>query len=545
MQYSQQLFKRYLEELQSLEAFRLQALTLNPRVPLNREDPDVQRLVESLAFFNASSKDSVRHSQLLTTRRIFQQFFSYLLDPLPGMAMLSARQTGQFVETAFLPRGSQVVISTPDKMEALFHTLWSMRLLPFSLTALEFIPRIGRGNRLIMRFRAPYSRNDDIETVSLYINQFNDFYTSLRIQQAIQNHVTGCFVAFGENVTSQTEGSPCELSFGAPNVDDLEAEDRFSHPIERVRTFFHFPEKELFLNIQIPSTPHLWSTFAIIIDLDELWPKSVSFNEETFQLGVVPIVNLRQAMAEPFLCDGKSDRYPIIYPEPGDNFELHSLNAVYEVTTHGYQPLQSGVLSRGCNSFELEYAENQESGVWLLVKSPESFANPKQLAIDGMWHQPWFSKRTSEHLEVHLYDRHLSGLVWELNGKIAPTRENKVRHDVDALLEILALRMKTQLKLDELQLIVACLGALEYSPFRDIPRLVDELAVEKLPHSHEQMSGFMLRYRFRLRQIDESLMPLIKMFFTQLQLLIDSWVFDTVVELRVETSDGECKIDFK
>jgi hypothetical protein len=92
---------------------------------------------------------------------------------------------------------------------------------------------------------------------------------------------------------------------------------------------------------------------------------------------------------------------------------------------------------------------------------------------------------------------------------------------------------------------VACLGALEYSPFRDIPRLVDELAVEKLPHSHEQMSGFMLRYRFRLRQIDESLMPLIKMFFTQLQLLIDSWVFDTVVELRVETSDGECKIDFK
>jgi type VI secretion system protein ImpG len=545
MQFTQELFQRYLEELRSLEAFRLHTLNLNPRVPLSRDDPDVQRIVEALAFFNASSKHWVRHSQLLTTRRIFQQFFSYMLDPLPAMGMLSARQTGRFVESAFLPKNSQVVMTTPNKEEAIFHTLWDLRLLPCNLTAIEFIPRIGHGFRLLMRFRTPYARNDDIETISLYINQFNDFYTSLRIQQALQTHMTGCFVAFGENVTSQTEGTPCEMYFGAPNANDLSIDERFGHPVERVRTFFHFPEKELFLNIRIPSTPHLWSTFAVIIDLDELWPESVSFNEETFRLGTVPIVNLRRAMAEPFLCDGKSNRYPVVYPEPGDNFELHSLNAVFEITSHGYQPLRPGVLSRGGSSFEVDYGDTDDSGVGLLIKSPESFANPKQLAVDGMWHQPWFSKQTKERLEVHLYDRNLSGLVWELNGKIAPMRENKVRHNVDMLLEVLALRMKTRLNLGELKLILSCLGSVEYSPFRDLPRFIEELSVEKLPHSQEQVAGYMLRYHFRLRQLDESLMPLIEMFFTQLQRLLDSWVFDTVVQLRVETSDREVKIDFK
>lgn len=544
MQVTPELFQRYLEEMRDLEAFRLQYLNFNPRVPLDRDDPDVQRIVEALAWFNASSKHRVRHSQLLTTRRIFQQFFSYMLDPLPAMAMLEARQTGRFVETAELPRGAEVVLTTPDRKEAIFYTLWDMRLLPCSLTGLEFIPRIGRGYRLLLRFRAPYARNDDINTLSLYINQFDDFYTSLRIQQAIRKHVTGCFIAFGENVTSQTEGTPCDLRFGPPKAEDVDSDDRFAHPIERVRSFFHFPERDLFMNIRVPSTPHLWETFTIGLDLDELWPTSVSFNEETFRPGVVPVVNLRRLMAEPFLSDGTETSFPVIYPEPGDSFEVHSLNAVYQITDKGYRPIRPGVLSQGGASFELEPADGDKGGSLLRLKAPESFLRPMQVAVDANWHQPWLSKRTGEKLTVSLYDRHLSGLVWELAGKVAPLRENPARHDVDTLLEILSLRMKTQLDLDELKLILSALGSVEYSPFRDMPRLIEKLDVEKLPHGREELAGYRLRYNITLRQMDDSLLPLVDMFYSQLQRLLDSWIPDTVVEIRVETFNRERKIDF-
>ena len=48
-----------------------------------REDPDVRRLIESMAFFTARTRlSSIRNIQN-TRRRLFEQYFSFLLHPVP------------------------------------------------------------------------------------------------------------------------------------------------------------------------------------------------------------------------------------------------------------------------------------------------------------------------------------------------------------------------------------------------------------------------------------------------------------------------------
>ena len=51
MRYRDSLYEAFLEEMHELEDFRISHATEHPGVPLDRDDPDVRRLVEALAFF--------------------------------------------------------------------------------------------------------------------------------------------------------------------------------------------------------------------------------------------------------------------------------------------------------------------------------------------------------------------------------------------------------------------------------------------------------------------------------------------------------------
>src|SRR5262245_62423371 len=83
------LFDDYQRELESLEMFRERYRHLYPFAGLERDDPDVQRLLEGLAFFTARTRRAADRALAGYERRALEQVFPHLVTPLPSMAMLT------------------------------------------------------------------------------------------------------------------------------------------------------------------------------------------------------------------------------------------------------------------------------------------------------------------------------------------------------------------------------------------------------------------------------------------------------------------------
>src|SRR6185436_1697793 len=105
------LFDDYQRELESLETFRERYRHLYPLAGLDRDDPDVQRLLEGLAFFTARTRRAADRALAGYERRALEQVFPHLVTPLPSMAMLTVDATERMVETRTLPAGTEVAVS--------------------------------------------------------------------------------------------------------------------------------------------------------------------------------------------------------------------------------------------------------------------------------------------------------------------------------------------------------------------------------------------------------------------------------------------------
>ena len=155
MKLDEELYRAFLEEMNALENFRIAYASEHPYVPLDRDDPDVKRLMEAQAFFAARTRiSSVSHIQAVQ-RRIFQQFFPYLLTPLPAMGLMQAKISGQFVEPVFLPKGSELAVSPRPDATAFFRTMCDLHILPIALQHFKMLLLPGKGYRLILNFETP------------------------------------------------------------------------------------------------------------------------------------------------------------------------------------------------------------------------------------------------------------------------------------------------------------------------------------------------------------------------------------------------------
>ncbi|HVY60279.1 MAG TPA: type VI secretion system baseplate subunit TssF/IglH [Planctomycetota bacterium] len=538
MQQTDDLYQGYLEEMHALENFRVTYTGVHEGVPLEREDPEVRRLIEAMAFFTARTRASALRNILATNRRLFQQFFSFLLSPLPSMGFMQATISGRFAEPATLPANSEVMVSPEEGQGAIFRTMNDLRILPIKLEGVDTLVKPRGDLRVALHFRTGFARNDEIGTLSFFINHLNDYQASLNVLDNLRKHVRKCAVVFDEKVTDETLGSQCEVSFGAQTESD--GHPHAPHPVQRVRLFFHFPQRELYLNVKVPAPPRNWKKFSIFFDLAPQWPKNLRLNPDIFQLFTVPIVNLRAGNAQPVLCDGTHERYPLRHPEMQRKFALHSVLGVYELAEKGKVALRPGIIAGGSGSFEVERAmESGQEVAYLKLNYPEAFEEAKKLVIEALWLQPWFSEKLAGRLSVALHEREIAGLDFELLGDVRPHVANSLQNSAEGLLQILAMKSKTQLSLDELQALLNALGTFKSSTFRQIPSLLQELAVSTVPLPKEQGGGLQYNYRFRLKEFDATYRPMVDAFMKQIAMLLNGWTPDgnVVIEAQVPGSE--------
>jgi len=529
MRYDELLHQTFLDELRELEAFRLSHAASS----LDRQDPDLRRLVEALAFFSARTHRAALESVAASRLRLFQQMLPYAVSPVPAMGLITARPGGRFVEALDLPSGTEVAVRAGVGAPASFRTLRPLRVLPLFVERVSLLPS-GSGQRLVIEMETPVERRDELGDLALHVRYLGDFESSLRAVRALRASARRAAVAFDEDVPFEAAGTPCPLSFGLPLAEGEEP----SHPMEEARRALHFPEAELFVSARLERPPGAWRKVALLIDLDARFPRDLKIaRPETFTLFAVPMVNLDHSGARPFVFDGTTERVRIRHPDASARFALHSVRGVYRIDEGVRRPLWPALVAAGSGSYEVERAEDgDEKGHWLHLHLPEAFERPCTIAVDALWHQPAFSEKVEEGLEAWLRRHDVPGLAFEVSRPVAPAAPGAAAAGMDALLHVLGLQKRTHLERDEVMTLLDVVGggwSRCYAPLRP---LWADLRVSESPLSNagERRGTRGLTYHLAFRSL-ETVAPLAESFAERLRQVLDALLCEAVA-VEVEAS---------
>ena len=315
------LYKEFLAEMETLEKFRISYSGLHPEAPLKRDDQDVRRMIEAMAMFSAKTRMTGKRGIMRNTMRLFSQHFPYLMNPTPMLSMLRATPNQKFVDAANIPKGSRVFVSGEGRSDgplngeplvAHFQTLSPLRVLPYSLDWVEIIRKPGAGFRLLLRVQSDFARNDEIGEINFHINHLNDFGSSSVIAYNLKKHTSKIRVVFDEEIAAESEGEDCEFYFGPTKVSPAHG-TAFDHPLQRSRTFFQFPQQDLFMNVEVPDQPRNWNYFTLVMELSADWPTQLRLAADSFDLNVAPVINLAKSLSDPVTVDGTKERYLCIH----------------------------------------------------------------------------------------------------------------------------------------------------------------------------------------------------------------------------------------
>ena len=151
--------KSWLAELHDIESFRRRYYSENRMAQLDREDPDVRRLLEALCFSAVRTRQVTLANLWSTWRRLLGSYFDFLLRPLPAMAIVQAVPTPRMTETAVIPKGTELRLTAQDGFVGTFTTLGELRLVPLTLDRCEVVPR-GPAFRLVITLVSQFPRTD-------------------------------------------------------------------------------------------------------------------------------------------------------------------------------------------------------------------------------------------------------------------------------------------------------------------------------------------------------------------------------------------------
>ncbi|MCP3060881.1 type VI secretion system baseplate subunit TssF [Myxococcus sp. K38C18041901] len=526
------LHQDFLEEMASLERFRQRFHERYPAAPLEREDPDVRRLIEAMAFFSVQTRHATLHNLRSTWRRLFAGFFDFLLEPLPTRAVVQAQPMGKMGEAVLLPRGTELRLSPAEGEPGTFRLQRDLRVLPITLESTEVRPLVKGGHRLMLHFESRHERADAIGTMSLHVRHLDEYLPSLAVFHALRQHLREVSVVYGPPADEHVTGERCEVSFDRepPAPDDSET---FAHPLQRLRSFFLFPETELFLHVAVPPSRGGWRRFSLCFDLAQAWTVGRSHRPDFLVPFAVPVENLRAEPAQVITTDGTRSEHPIRNMSAGRELALHSVTGVFEMTKTGLAPLRPAHLPGTGPGYEVEEVPSENGpSPHLVLRMPEAFTTPRKLVVEALWHQPRFASEASGRMSVSVPARHIEGLEWRLVGQLQPDRESPLRDDLTALTQLLAWKAQATMGLDELRSVLQHLGTPSEGPFRRCLPLLREMSVSRVPDSAMKGSGLRNIYEVVLEPFEEGFEPLVVTFLTRVRDLLDAWNHEATVELK-------------
>ncbi|MFV8749333.1 type VI secretion system baseplate subunit TssF [Nannocystaceae bacterium ST9] len=497
------------------------------------EDPDVRRLMESLAFFSARTRDAAAAELRSAVQRLTQGLLDDFVHPQPARAMLRAIPSPRLTEPAVLPRGTRVRVETLDGEVGQFSTMHELKVRPLELDRAELQLR-GAGVRVLIRLRAYGPVVHVGEPLAMHIDHLGDYDASCQLHHHLAKHLQRVGVVYGDSPAPSELGQACEFRFGAAQVgdagfaDELRSQQR-TGVISRIREFFHFPGKDLSLAVELARPARPWRQAWLCLDLDE-WPEHGVVNKEMFRLFMVPIENLFSELAEPIKCDGTRARHPIVAWRTEGDVAFHSVLEVEQELATGMDVILPGHIASGEESWDLDY--DDEHRPELILRLPGAFVDPRMVMVRARWYQPNFDALALGKLEATLHGRHVEGVGFRVQGGLVPHRVSPLSREPTAMLHVLSRRSKRLLSREDIIMLMSVLGA-DAHGFHDVASELRRVEVTDEPAGVRGNGGIRHVYRVRLADVPEARRGRVDDYLRCVELLLDAWSSNPVT-IRID-----------
>lgn len=347
-------YEKQLQEFgQQSREFAQKYPKIAQRLSLNQEqidDPHIERLIQAFSLIAARIDKKLADSYDIFTRSLFEVMFPQYLRHFPSATVVSfedLNKVKQLTDVHLIPKGTTLKSRSFKGVQCEFNTAQDVRLLPISLTQLQF--KTNPSAHMHLNQNATLSLSFEIfnqaqswlmaERLPIYLDAISNF--PLQVLDSIFKSSTGFSIRVGNQTT--TIDNPFEV-LGFDESQSLLPIDQHTHHAYRLlMEYFCFPEKYNFLNLNLNVLKGRIlekSQFEILIHFklnlnDQAVIRNYSeLNIANFKLFSSPAVNLFEKSAEPQKINHKQLEYPLItdvhHPEFYQVYSVISMHMVRE-----------------------------------------------------------------------------------------------------------------------------------------------------------------------------------------------------------------------
>jgi type VI secretion system protein ImpG len=312
---SNHFYEQELKRLRSLsKEFAAAHPSLAPMLGQESTDPDVERLLEGVAFLTGILHQRLNDQYPEFIQEVARVLFSQFLRPFPSSTILSFSPKGKIAESIVVPKGTRAASIPVDGTTCFFETCQDLTVHPLTLTQARADQEEGRTASIHLTYTLTGMTLSQFAASSLqfflggsYSEGSNHFYLLTRWLDRIELSSPGA---------PSTFLSPKSLK--TPAFDDSSAlfpasPGSFSS-YRLFQEFFVQPSKFLFLEL---SDLDQWtergagSRFTISFHLSRSPSRPLAPAPHHFVLGAAPAINLYETDAEPIQVTHRQNDYPV------------------------------------------------------------------------------------------------------------------------------------------------------------------------------------------------------------------------------------------
>lgn len=334
-------FNQYYEDqLRRLRELAVEFAQANPGLaPMlsgSSTDPDVERLLEGVAFLTGLTRQRLDDDFPELVQALTNLLFPQMVRPVPASAMMHFTPKGPLTEPAVIPANSELLSMPVDGTRCTFRTSAALAVEPVTLTGFRWQAGAGHSSSLHLDFSltGPTLEQWEASSLRLYLGgRFND---AARLFLLLMTRTDSVHIAArnGQGDDTPMWQALDRRALRASGFDDaMLPYPRNAFPGFRVlQEFYALPEKFLFVDIDGIDR---WKTartgrhFTIGIELRELPDWSPELRPDSLSLNVVPAVNLFAHAATPISQNHRAAEHRL-QPEgtDGRRYQIFSVDEV-------------------------------------------------------------------------------------------------------------------------------------------------------------------------------------------------------------------------
>ncbi len=329
--------KYFQEELANLrelaKEFSERHPALAPYLSGPSTDPDVERLLEGVAFLTGLLRQKLDDEFPEIIHQLMDLIWPHYLRPIPCSSIVHFKPKPGVRGSIVVPEGTGVSSVSIEGTSCHFRTCYPLEVLPIKIIGAKYRERAGLPIEMIL----------SLETYGINLSELNieSFCFFLADEYSLASDL---YCVLFENVDQiklcPKEGGDCLLlpktSLKPGGMDEKESLLPYpsnSFPGYRIiQEYFLNPQKFLFFKI---TDLERWENkgegtrFEIRFRIKKRPRDLPKISEKSFVLSAVPVINIFPAQGEPIRLDHKRYQYPIrISSENPNHYQLYSVKKV-------------------------------------------------------------------------------------------------------------------------------------------------------------------------------------------------------------------------